>query len=627
MNVKRFIAVAMAATMVLGNSVTAFAVDPVGEVNGTGAVEYDDSEDIAYDSITVPSLSESTYQFEIDPDGLLADYGGENYNDGDNVFFTAIKDRAKIVVKDKDTKIYKKNYTEKDVDTGKTYWTGIVTGATGTDTITYTVADGFYLWVPKDAYSGTDASGKSGEYTAINAGNVAKYFDIVKDADDTNYDITFRKDYKAMVTSEGVVCNGKIYELGYVEVTTKDTVGSDTYDTVVDSDADPLKNYVTVNASDAITAIKDLYTDKTVEDSTVKAALETTDVDYVKATSRHIATSDVVYVTNKSTKKKTVTATITLKNANGLEVRNSSTFAADDKKASIYIAALSQASGASSATPYALAEDGDAIKGSFTVDIEGTTDTGFTYQTAETNYAGGHKYARYSNPDATYNSHSFSVTAKANDNADDDTKAAWKAYGEAFTEAGKTPTLNVVYSVTDYVAAPTTYTVTYKANDGEDTADQEETVNVGSAPTASGISFTREGYTFKGWGESSTATEADKVTLSDISAATTLYAIWVQNITDADAGLVYAEGAYWLGKTNTVGFDSLSAGDIVTVTLKANEHDAVDVTAKATVVEDGGKWIKVTNADATAAGLEDENGTYTMTALIGATRYTGTIDF
>lgn len=100
-------------------------------------------------------------------------------------------------------------------------------------------------------------------------------------------------------------------------------------------------------------------------------------------------------------------------------------------------------------------------------------------------------------------------------------------------------------------------------------------------------------------------------------------------ITDEAAGVVYEGGSFYIGASENVGFASqitIASGD--TVTAKANDHDAVDVTSIATVVEDNGKYfIGIPFDGALALGLEDEDGTYTFVATIGTTRYTATITF
>ncbi len=98
-------------------------------------------------------------------------------------------------------------------------------------------------------------------------------------------------------------------------------------------------------------------------------------------------------------------------------------------------------------------------------------------------------------------------------------------------------------------------------------------------------------------------------------------------ITDEDAHLVWYNGTFWLGSSASAGLveDEITVEDLESVTIQANDHDAVDVKAVATIGNDNGYWVKVKFED--AEGLENENGTYTMVVVIGNKRYTGTHDF
>ena len=96
------------------------------------------------------------------------------------------------------------------------------------------------------------------------------------------------------------------------------------------------------------------------------------------------------------------------------------------------------------------------------------------------------------------------------------------AVGESFTTCVK--------SGVDVSAAPIAYTVTLHKNDGTGTSKSYSPVSAGdwTVPTVSSLSWSRSGYDFLGWSESSDATSA---TYSDgaqitLSGFTTLYGVW-----------------------------------------------------------------------------------------------------
>ncbi|MDD6189713.1 MAG: InlB B-repeat-containing protein [Clostridiales bacterium] len=78
-----------------------------------------------------------------------------------------------------------------------------------------------------------------------------------------------------------------------------------------------------------------------------------------------------------------------------------------------------------------------------------------------------------------------------------------------------------------------TYTVTYDLNNGSGTIPTAQTQDVGANFTAAAQGdITRTGYTFKGWATTNAATDAAYqagASVSDISADTTLYAVWTIN--------------------------------------------------------------------------------------------------
>ena len=73
MKAKKLLALVLTGAMALGSSFTVLADEPEG-VSGQGAVEYDNSEAIEYDKVTVPTLTPATYNMTIDTNGLLKEY-------------------------------------------------------------------------------------------------------------------------------------------------------------------------------------------------------------------------------------------------------------------------------------------------------------------------------------------------------------------------------------------------------------------------------------------------------------------------------------------------------------------------------------------------------------------------
>ena len=89
MNFKKLLAVGLAATMVLGSSVTAFA----DEGSGTGSGKLEGSVSTEVFSVVLPVVAEdgSTLAFTLDPEGLIAKtsqaaYSGATFGEG-TLFF------------------------------------------------------------------------------------------------------------------------------------------------------------------------------------------------------------------------------------------------------------------------------------------------------------------------------------------------------------------------------------------------------------------------------------------------------------------------------------------------------------------------------------------------------------
>lgn len=411
---KRFLAITIAGVMALSGSVTIFA----DGVTGSGAVEYDNSEDLAYDKVTVPTVSAGTYAFTLDPTGQLHIFDQDNYDTG-SVYFSAIKTRASVEAKT-GVSLFKKIKTEEAAVSNA--WDGVVktvaSGAIGE------VNSGFYVWIPDTTVDAAVTSGKLGKYEALTDSNIGNWFKLQDPDDSDNKKIVLKNDYKSGTN----VCDGKIYKDDYEAITG---------DKITDSDLDSIGNYVTIDSTGAATAFPNLYK----EDSGSKVAATSADITVTKSETGNIGRTDAATVINKSTKDKTVTATVTMNNVSGLTFKNSATFASDDTDTSVYFAATN----GTTTNALEAASDGTKATVTYTVDLDGvSTDDQITYQASGTTDIGGHQYLRYEAPDVTYDSDSFYITAAANTNAG--AAAKWKEWADGLTVA---PTINVVYSVTD----------------------------------------------------------------------------------------------------------------------------------------------------------------------------------
>ena len=89
---KRLLALTLAATMVMGSSVTAFADE--GSQTGTGDIEGIVNTDVF--SVVLPTATDATYKFILDPQGLIkatnsAAYSGATFT-GNNLYFNSAAD-------------------------------------------------------------------------------------------------------------------------------------------------------------------------------------------------------------------------------------------------------------------------------------------------------------------------------------------------------------------------------------------------------------------------------------------------------------------------------------------------------------------------------------------------------
>ena len=460
MKLKKFIALATVATMVMANTITAFADDGV---TGTGAVEYDDSTAIKYDQVQVPTLVAGTYNFAMDPQGLMNTAGyttSSDYVAGKTVYFKTQNTAAKVVAKENGL-MYTKGYTAR-VDAVDGVFQNLATGTItdGVATVTAVTARQ-YLWVPDKEYAG--GSGSSGKYIEVTKDNIEDYFTLTT-GDTGKLHAEFRPDYKAGED----VCNGVLYNMSGVVFGGS---SSSAKATLENTDATPLSDYFTI-ADDAITEVTGIYSDNTCETAVAANAF-----DYTAATTHYTNQTDNVYVKNLSTKSKTVTAKVTLKNADGLTISGTEGFTGITDKAAIYVGAYGDGTAEGGLKVLAKAADSDEISATVTATLAGANeDSSITYQTEEKNSLGGHKYARYEAPGITYTSNTFYIKAAAASQTNDN-KEAWAKY---FEDATAAPSLNIVYTVKNT-----------NAEDDEDEETPEVTPTVGTAKvtTSDGVNY------------------------------------------------------------------------------------------------------------------------------------------
>lgn len=140
-----------------------------------------------------------------------------------------------------------------------------------------------------------------------------------------------------------------------------------------------------------------------------------------------------------------------------------------------------------------------------------------------------------------------------------------------------------VSEAVDQTVAIDYYTVTYNPNDGTSTTVKTYLSGI-TISTESEVTPIRNYYTFKGWGNSQTAT--DKVeTITNINAATTLYAIWEANPftvkTISDQELTYkTEYSYTFEASNISDDITSNAGGIQSIALKDDSKLPAGLTLK-----------------------------------------------
>jgi len=427
---KSLMAVALSAAMVL-SSTSAMAAEQTS--TGNGAFENDDSAVPVYDEVTLPTVAAGTYNFTIDPQKLLNKYDSETYSDASaTLLFNTVNQQAKIEALATaqidgaliDGKLYTHTKVEADIDDDLK---AAITVATSTITA---VEPGFYLWVPDE----TTPIDYDGKYLEIDTTVLGTYFDITltESAVDS---IALKANHNA----GSVVCADEIYMDEYVEAT-----GSAT-------------DYVTLKAdgsaidTETATANQDINLYVTTDEAAFTQITKTNLATYVKftpATNTYKGQSNKVKIINKSTKTKTVTAKVTVKNADGLTFKPEATYSSDTS-ASVYLAITD------GSTPVAVAAADSVVSATKTFELAPADESeAITYQTTSTDdKTGGHVYKRYIQPDdgSKYSFCEFYITGSAN--SEEGAKEAWDAYNKALeaNQTPKIPGIDVVYSINDKV--------------------------------------------------------------------------------------------------------------------------------------------------------------------------------
>lgn len=511
---RKLTAVLLSVVMVVAYSLPALA----DGVNGAGVVEYDDSTAVVYDSVTVPTLTGSAYDFTIDPTGLLHTFDADNYVAG-SVYFDSVSTHASLVPKTGAT-LYTESKAEVAAVSDK--WADIVkTASTDDETGAITVSalnEGFFVWAPKATASSYVTNGKDGEYVELDATNYSKWFKVV---DESGYKLELRNDYRAGAD----ICDGKIYATTYTAIPASgivEAVGS----------AVSVDDYATISGG-KVTAYTNVYERSGASEPYTYTLLDkdSENMVYTAEKSTFNGSTNSVDVTNKSTNDKVVKAEIVMSNVSGLTFKETDAYETDEADTSVYFAATD------GTTPVAFvaSEDGETATATFSVALpKKTGGDDITYQTEAFNAAGGHVYARYEGPNASYTTKAFYITASAN--TDPEAVEAWNTWAKGIT-ASTRPSVNIIYSVSNNMAGKT---VTFNANYGETPATATATTGADGKVTAPST-ITRADYTLEGWYEDEECTPAKKVDLATktFSADTTLYANWTQDSYDVTFDLNY----------------------------------------------------------------------------------------
>jgi uncharacterized repeat protein (TIGR02543 family) len=596
--VKRFLAATLAATMVLGSNVMVFATETEKTVESSGAIEYDNSSAIVFDQLTLPTVVENasankTYDFTIDPTGMLKEYDSDKYETA-SVYFKSQKDPAELSATQLFTEVYAAS-----ADNNKT-WTGIVKTASA-GKIQELESDDFYTWVPKTDSNYT--TGENGEYRQLTTTNIDTWFAVEGD----NTTLKLKGDYKAEGEKTGTdkVCDGKIYKLSY---------SSATGGKIVDSATDPITNYVEIDTDGK--TIKALGTKKLYSTSSGVQISNKEDLEYTPATVKYDGVSDTATLINKSTNKKTVTVSVTLKDITGLDIKSSSADF-DGNGTQLAMAVVDQIGAeASSARPLTVANSSATTASvSFTVNLEPATLGETVYQKGVplNDVTGGHNYAKFSGPNPTYTDHKFYIQAFANTGTDESSaKANWEAWAKTIDgNTHKKPSLSIVYKVENYTEAPSTYTVAFNSNGGSDVDSQD--VTAGGKATEPSPAPTKAGKNFGGWYNEALTEAFDFNT--EINAATTLYAKWDDPIALNNEWNNSLNGWY-VSKDGTNGLDTTATS------ISSAEIDGVSILEQCSIDDD--KWISVSF---TGAALSQYNaGKKDVVFVVGGVTYTTTLE-
>lgn len=78
-NYKRFLAVSLAATMVMGSSVTVFAADEGGSTSGSGSLDIVEATDIFQVELPTVPENDTTFNYILDPTGVIAETDAAKY--------------------------------------------------------------------------------------------------------------------------------------------------------------------------------------------------------------------------------------------------------------------------------------------------------------------------------------------------------------------------------------------------------------------------------------------------------------------------------------------------------------------------------------------------------------------
>jgi len=331
MKFKRVMAFLLSATMILGTGVITFASAPAdpNPVLGRSTIEYDNSETISYNSVTVPTVATTTYNFILDPTQLFNKYEATSagYTAGTTAFFTKTNHVKRLNVVETAKKVYGESYNVDNDNTSKLYsrtyqeatdvdWKSVFEATDENIVVLKEDAEKYFVWVPTG-----DPTIGAGQYAEITNGNIKNYFkcgisynedeaEYVLDSIEPRTETSFTEKKVGIAGSEDyeLVFDGKIYKYKYEELTVDSADAVLAWDNYYDEDSGEVKN---------------LYYDKLNEDTgnfEKASVLDEADLASFAPELTHSSTSDSVVVANKTMKDLTVTATVKLSNLDGLEI-------------------------------------------------------------------------------------------------------------------------------------------------------------------------------------------------------------------------------------------------------------------------------------------------------------------